>query len=216
MDFVQVESVLNDLPPPFKRDDATYSNVIDAITVSLARYTTAGDAITRQLNFTTAQYGWLDLWGLLFGQPRRVNESDVTYIRRVGYTLTAGAGPPVAIANWVFAAWGLTVLIEEDFPNVGWNITFPATVTPEQAQIILNSLVQIRPAGVPFHAFLSNIGTYLDTINYLNAARVTGAYLGGLPTPLALDVADATNNSIPLFPDLLLTDPTLNPSLSVQ
>lgn len=217
MDQAKVLAAINDLPSTFKRDaDTTYLQFIDALTAALFRMTNAADGITSQLTIGNASGGWLDLWGMLFGLPRRANEADSTYFARITITLTGGAGPVQCMLNWVFTAWGLVIAITENLPSVGYVITFPATVSTVQIGQIIQGLAQIRPAGVPFTVVISNIGTYLDTVNYLNAGNVTGAYLGGGTTPVNLTLASANNNSPPLLPQLFLTDPTLNPSLAVR
>ncbi len=211
MDFTEVKDQLNDLPRGFKRTNAPYLQLIDALTSALVRYTNAADATSRNLTFANAVGGWLDVWGLLLGIARYAMEADSHYSARISLTLTGGAGPVQAMINWIQQAWGLTVTITENFPNVGYNIFFPATATPAQINLILKGLAQIRPAGVPFTGQVADIGTYLDTVNFYDAANVTGQYFGGGFTAVTITFGAGTNNQPPLLPQLVLEDPTLNP-----
>lgn len=215
MDNLQVLTQINNVPQPFKRGNTTFLQFVDSYRAAISRYTNSSDGILEQLNFASAFGGWLDLWGLLLGLTRKNNESDAAYSIRITVTLTGGAGPVEAMLNWVQVAWGVTISITEyTSPACGYTITFPGTLTSVQINQILSGLTQIRPAGVPFDVQISNIGTYLDTINFLDAGLVTGAYIGGGTTPFNPTLGAGTNNSPPLLPELLLTDPTLNPSLS--
>ncbi len=211
MDFPAVQETLNDLPPTFLRPDTTWTQLTDAITAALSRYTIGADGVDAQLNIHNARFGWLDVWGLLLGFPRRMNESDAVYLNRILYSLLIGGGPPIAIVQWIQNIWGITVTLAENFPAVGYQITFLPIVTQSQIDAILLDLARVRPAGVPFTTFITNVGTFLDTVNYLDAPKVAGAYLGGGGrTQLALNLIASTNNSPPLLPQILLTDPSLN------
>lgn len=214
MEFDEVASTLNDVPFTFKRKNQTFLQFMDALTSALARMTQAADGATSQLVFAEAAAGWLDLWGLLLGTPRLLNEADSHYYNRLIVTFRGGAGPVQVMYDWLFAAWGINVVITENLPEVGYQLLFPASVSPVQITQICIGLKQVRPAGIPFSTAIANVGTYLDTINYFNASRVTGQYLGGGSTPIYVTLPVTTNNSPPLVPQLFLTDPTLNPSLS--
>jgi hypothetical protein len=214
MDFANVQQQLNDLPPTFKRPGAPYTQIIDAQSAGLTRYCDAATGLSAQTQFQNAVYGWLDLWGLLFGIPRLPQESDAHYKNRIQYEVNAGAGPQNAIAQWIQVVWGVSATIQEQpLPGVGYSITFNASLTTAQIIQILISIGRIRPAGVPIlNIGVVGIGTYLDTINFLEVQRVTGQYLTGGTVPVgALLPGPCTNNAQPLIPDLYLTDPTLNP-----
>ena len=190
---------------------------MDALTSGMLRVTAPVDNIMAMVTqITNARYGWLDIWGLLFNVPRFPNEADVFYLARIQYEVTAGGGTPVGIAKWIAAVWRVQVEILEALPTVGYQIIFPATLTTAQIQAILNSLVRIRPAGVPITiSAQSPDGLYLQTINFLSAADITGAYLSANAVLSTVILNPSTNNTGPTLPDLFLTDPTLNPSLSV-
>lgn len=224
MDFSTVQKQLTDLPLTFQRPGTPFTQWIDALTAGLTRDTAALDQLLSQVqSVDNAVYGWADIWGLLAGIPRFSNEEDRTYITRIIYILNAGGGTPVGMAAWIGAVWKVSAQITETFGQVGYNIVFNTTITLEQAVAIVASMVRIRPAGVPILsisvASRTTLGMFLDTINFLDLApSVTGAYLsgtggagGGVAVP---GLYPATNSAVPLLPDLLLTDPTLNPSLA--
>lgn len=214
MDFTSIGKILNDLPPTFKRPGIPYTQLIDSLTAAMTRYANGADGTTSQISFLNAQYGWLDFWGLLFGIPRNAEEPDQRYLARIVYTVNTGGGSPEAIRLWLLNVWGITATVVEKFPQVGYQITLPAVLTMEQALIVLQSLIYVRPAGIPFYANFSNDGLYLETVNFLGAPRVTGSYLTGGTTIVVSDLKNTTNNASPLLPDLYLTDALLNPGLS--
>lgn len=211
MNFAQVQQILTDLPRTFLRQGPPFTQLIDSLTAGNALWTQAADGILAQTNFGLAQGGWLDFWGLLFGVPRESFEADASYRNRIVFTVTSGNGTVLGIQLWVLIVWKVVAIVTERSP-VGYNIVFPATVTPAQIVQIVASIARVRPAGVPFGIFQQGTGTFLQTINFLNAPRVTGAFLsGGSGAPQSLLIPAATNNAQPLIPDLYLIDPTLNP-----
>jgi hypothetical protein len=212
MDFPTVQASLNDLPPTFKRSNAPFLQVVDSESAALSRLTMAADTILSMVrNISNAQYGWLDFWGLLFGIARNNNESDATYLARTLFTLQNGAGPPLAIVNWIQLVWGVTATFAENFPALGYSLSFPPAITPAQLQVIVQGLVRVRPAGVPFATYSASAGPYLDTVNFLDCPRISGAYVGGGgATRVFVTQSAATPNSTPGLPTLFMTDPTLN------
>lgn len=211
MDFTTVENQLNDLPRTFKRPDQTYLQVVDSFALALYLFTQASDGTSQQLQFPGAQYGWLDVWGLLFGIPRFSNEADQVYAARIAFQVLAGGGPAQQIVNWIQIVYRITVSVVENLPAVGYSIIFPGGVTTAQIQTILAALGYTRPAGVPITSVFSyGAGTILDTINFMNAPDVVGAYLTGGATAVPFSVPATTNNAVPLLPSLFLTDPSLN------
>lgn len=213
MDFVAVQNAINNLPQTFKRNDTTYQQLVDSLSAALSQMTVAADGTTSQLTFQNASGGWLDVWGNLLGIPRQLNEADVTYFTRISVTITGGAGPVQVMLDWIAVSWNITVIINENLPGLGYQIIFPPTLSNAQINLLLTGLAQVRPAGVPFTAAVTNIGTYLDTVDYFDATQVTGVYMGGGTTPVTLTIPSTSNNSPPLMPELYLTDPTLNPGL---
>ena len=217
MNFSQVQNQLNDLPATFKRPGTPYTQIVNSETVGIYRGTAASNALISQVqNFNNAQYGWLDIWGLLFSTPRLTPstggaEADQNYRTRIAYTVRAGAGTPVAIASWILATWGITVTVTESLPTVGYTITFPATVTVQQISMILASIARIRPAGVPILGILQvGSGLFVQTINFVGGQRTTGAYLTGGTSVTSATIPATTNNFVPGLPDVLLNDPLLN------
>lgn len=213
MDFPAVQAVLNDLPDTFKRIGTPYTQFIDALTSALSLYTIASDSLVAQQNFNNAVYGWLDVWGLLCGVPRRPNEADSVYRARIKNTILSWHATPLAMITWLQVIEGLTATISEGFPAVGYTITLPPTLTAAQILAVLINFAYVRPAGVPFALGSSIGGLFQDTINYQGAERVTGSYLGQ-PTSLgSIGIPASTNNFVAQLPDLLFTDPNINPNL---
>lgn len=211
MDYTTVQAVLNDLPPTFKRRSANYNQLIDAFSFALTIFAQGCDGTTSQVNFSNAQYGWLDVWGLLFGIPRFVDEATEIYAARIAFEVLAGAGPPRQIERWTEVVFHVEANVAENFPDVGYSITFPGSVTNAVITQILAGLAFVRPAGVPITGvFTMSGGTILETINFFNAPEVVGAYLTGGAGAVPVTLAASTNNAQPLLPGLFLTDPALN------
>lgn len=214
MNFQQVQAVLNDLPATFKRPSVPFVQWTDADTAGAYRGAGAADGIAAQVQtFDQAQYGWLDVWGLLFNVPRLGDEADSRYKATIPYVVTAGAGTPVGIAKWINAVWGVSVTVQEQLPAVGYSINFPAGLSTSQIAQIVASLGRIRPAGVPFTiGQIASNGLYLTTINFAGGAPdVTGAFLAGATAGGVLPLGPGTNNAAPIVPTVFLTDPGLNP-----
>lgn len=211
MDFGTVQQNLNDLPGTFKREGAPYTQWVDALTTLLFFFTNAADSmIAEATDFAAAQFGWADVWGEVFQIQRLPNEGTPTYKQRIKNILTANHVTPLAMTSWLNVINQVNGLIIENLPNVGYNITLPAGLTSTRVQQIIAGLGMVRPAGVPFTVNTLGIGTYLDSINFLNTERVTGSYLSGGTSNIGLTISAGTNNSVPLIPDLLFVDPTIN------
>lgn len=211
MQFAAIQAQLNDLPPTFKRTSLNYLQLIDSLSCALSTFAQGADGSTNQLTFGNARFGWLDVWGLVFGIPRFNNEADSIYAARIAFEVLAGAGPPKQIEQWIMVVYKLSATVTENLPNVGYSITFPAVVTNTQISQILAGLAFVRPAGVPITGvFTVSGGTILETINFFNAAEVVGAYLTGGTASQPVTIGASTNNAQPLLPALFLTDPSLN------
>jgi hypothetical protein len=215
LDLPSVLARLNDLPRTFKREGPPYTLLIDSIGWQLAMFTLAADATSqRVLTFGAAFDGWLDVWGLLWGVPRQQNEANSSYSIRIARTVLAWVGTLPAIQAWLdFYAPGSVVT--ENLPAVGYVITFPASMTLAQITTFLLSLNRIRPAGVPFTVVQAVGGITLGTDIFLDTGAPKGAYLSSAVNALALPIGPSTNNTSPLLPTVLFSDPTLNPSLAI-
>jgi hypothetical protein len=212
MNFSAIQRQLNDLPPTFKRLGSPYGQWVDSLTALLALFCQGVDGLMAQLSFPAARYGWLDTWGTLLGIQRRPNEADSIYQARIQYTLLSWRANAVAMQNWLSNVEMVAGEVNENLPSVGYTVVLPPTLTSAQIAQIIADLAYVRPAGVPFNVLTQSGGTYLGTVNYMGGApRVTGAYLGGAYISQPLNIAANTNNVVALLPDLLLTDPTINP-----
>jgi hypothetical protein len=213
MNLIQAVGQMNDLPATFKQVDATYPQLVASVAVGLAAYTDTADEIGAEAtSITSAQYGWLDVWGLLFGIQRNAGEADFLYRSRIQNTLFAWVGTRPAIIEWGTLILNQTITLTEKSGG-GFTIVFPASLSADAISSFVASLNRIRPAGVPFQVAVQSTGLYLDTINYLDCAAVTGAYLIDSLTYLPLSIGAETANAVPILPSFYLNDPTLNPGL---
>jgi hypothetical protein len=215
MDFSQVQAILNDLPTTFKRRGTPYTQLIDALTSGLLLFTQGSDGLLAQTNFANARYGWVDVWGAIAAIRRRNDESDFVYKPRIQNMILSPRLSPAAIAMWLLLVEQVNATVTESLPSVGYSVVLPPTLTTQQIQNILNTLAWVRPAGVPFQLGSVTGGSFLATVNYLGGApRTTGAYLPGNSISVGVTLAASTNNETAILPDLLFTDPLLNPSLA--
>ncbi len=214
MDFQAVKARLDDLPRTYTRLGPGYQAFDLSQTAALFRYTNASDGVVNQLNFIQARGPWLDAWGKLFVIPRNVNESDDAYQNRITMTLLAGRCTPVALLIYL-QSLGITATIAEDFVNASYHIQFTAPLTSQGFASLAQNLAAVRPVGVPFLPFqVLQGGLYLGTVDFVNAPKVTGAYLDSPLKGFTPTIGASTNNSVPLLPTLFLSDPTLNPGLA--
>jgi hypothetical protein len=213
MQFADVKNRLDDLPPTFKRNGSNYQAFDWSQTAALFRYTNAVDGLMGQLNFKQAVGPWLDAWGKLFSIARNVDESDDAYHNRITMTLLAGRCTPNAILVYLHTL-GISATIEEDLINCAFHLQFTAPLTSAGFQSLAQNMAAVRPAGVPFLPFqVLQGGLYVGTVDFLDAPKVTGAYLDSPLKSFTPTIAQSTDNSVPLLPTLWLSDPTLNPGL---
>lgn len=215
---------LGDLPSTFTRNDQVYANWIDSLASALLLFCQASDNLQGvQTNFENASNQWLDCWGELCGVKRRNNESNFVYQNRVWETLLAPRDSAVAITSWISLVENVEAEVVEQIPKgLGYNIIFPPSQLLANVIRIIQNLIYVRPAGVPFYCFYSQGSIYLNTINYFAGSyslnppigRVTGAYLGSNGIPITFSIGSTTNNTVSLLPNLFFVDPTLNPSLA--
>ena len=214
MQFSDVKVRLDDLPPTYLRPGTGFQNWDLAQTAGLFRYTNGSDGVINQLNFIQAFGPWLDVWGKLFVIPRNTNESDDAYQNRIVMTLLAGTCTPNAILIYM-KTLGINATLVENFSTSSYIIEFTAPLTAAGFNALAQNLARVRPAGVPFLPFaVLQGGLYIGTVDFLNAPKVTGAYLDSPLKGFTPVISAFTNNSVPLLPTLFLSDPILNPGLS--
>jgi len=210
MNFPAVLATLSDLPDTFKRQGPPYTQFIDSLADSLALYTLGADATFAQAtSFVNAIDGWMDIWGLLFGIPRDINEANALYRTAIQSTVLAWVGTVPALQAWMnlFAPGGVVV---ENTGGVGYVLLFSGATTLAQIQSFLRLFNRIRPAGVPFQIQQAGLGLYLGTEEYLGDGRVVGNYLTSLASSVPFGLPPSTPNAVPLLADLLLVAPILN------
>jgi len=214
MQYSTISIRLGDLPPAFQRPDPTYAAWQTAQATSLFNYCSAVDSISLMVTFSAAQGGWLDVWGQLFGIPRNSNESDSAYQPRISAWLQAAVGSPYAISSFGSDYFGFPAIVKENL-TYGYSITIPSHVTKAQIASFVTALERIRPAGVPITLYQSNQGSYLSTFVYVGGTNTAGPYLGGGTNYVPWPAAANTNNSQPLLPTILITDPVLNGTVTI-
>lgn len=214
MDWTAVAARLTDLPRGYVRVGPNYQQFQNSLTAGLVVGTTASDSLITQLDFSQSSGHWLDVWGRLFNLPRNSNETDNAYSMRISLLLQSGKGTAPAIEQYTQKGLGYSNTVSEDFTNVSWSLTLTAPLTTAQYTQLATNLVNVRPAGVPFlPIYVPSGGLYLDSINYLDAPSVTGAYIVNPITGVSPNISANTNPAQPTLPTTYLTDPTLNPSL---
>lgn len=214
MNFDEIVAQLNDLPSTYKRPGAPYTNFVEAIASALLLYTQASDGLFAQTDFNLAANGWIDVWGSLAGIPRRLNESDTVYKNRIRNMVLSHHATPISIVDWLRIVENVNGSVTENLPAIGYQITLPPTLLVPQIKQIIVDLAYVRPAGVPFKVVQESGNTFLNTVNYLGGApRVTGAYLAGSVINVNALIGNGTTNAVGLLPDLLFTDPLINPNL---
>lgn len=72
----------------------------------------------RQMIITQAEGEWLDLWGKLYGVPRRQNETDQNYAPRIPREAFRLRESPIAIEEAVFDETGKVIRIEEPWQSI--------------------------------------------------------------------------------------------------
>jgi hypothetical protein len=216
MNWEDITTVLNSLPSTYRRNGGNYAAFQNSLVAGISRFTLGIDSIAGQASFATPPVGkWLDAWGRLFAVPRNNGESDAAYYMRVKETLVAWRATIPGMEDYMQFALGITAMVEENFPQVGWSLIISSLLTAAQLAALITNLAFIRPAGVPFKVFGRRGGLYLSTVNFLHGTRVTGSWLIPGAIFLPLTIPSSTNNAVPTLPTTWLTDPTINPSLAV-
>jgi len=208
MQPIVIAARLTDLPTAFMRQDPVYYAWQTSQETSLTEYCVPGDALPQQVTFTNAVAGWLDVWGQLLGFQRNSEEGDVPYSIRIKNALIAPVGTPIAIELFGTQYLNAPVSVVEGFAT--YAIGLPAYLSTAQTALFLAALARVRPAGVPFTTTQSQEGVFYDTMFFFGSPWDAGVYAGGQMTPVSLPLSQTTNNSQPLLPSLMLTDPILN------
>ncbi|MDE3023554.1 MAG: hypothetical protein KGI54_17175 [Pseudomonadota bacterium] len=210
MDWASVNSVLYTLPAGYLRSGDTFTWWQNSLTNGLTGYTYVTDGLNEQYDFATAQNTWLDVWTQLTGNVRFSNESDTQVRQRITILLQQGRSAAPAIENYVFNGLGYQNFVVENFSYPYWQLNLVQSNTNSIYKQIIGSISQVRPAGVPFEITVPFGGLYLDSINYLDAPSVTGAFLTTPTSIVPFGPSGITNQSQPTLPTTYLSDPVLN------
>lgn len=222
--YPQLQQLL-DVPATFRRPSQAYFQLMASIAAALTTATQAESALTDQELYQNAIAGWIDVWGDLAGINRRVSEADPVFSARIPEMLLAARDSAVAIETWLQTVEGIPGIgtVFEKVGTWGYTVYLPATLSTSRLVQVIHDLAWVRPAGMPFNAQAAAGATFLNTVNYFGAnkpgipwqgGRVTGAYLVFKSNLTTFSVPASTNNQVSLLPDLMLTDPTLNPNLA--
>ncbi len=213
----QALAQLLDIPPPFQRPGSPYQWILSSLAGAEALYTQASDGVQPMVaSISTAQGPWLSVWGEVFDLPRNPGEADAAYRARILFTLTSPVGPPLAIQAFSRLFLGSPeVYVTENLPAVGYTISITTNSSSALLDAWILGLARIRPAGVPFLVGYQTNPLMLGTYSYVGASGFAGSYLGYGSAVELVGVPFQTNNAAPSVPDLLLTDPLLNGTLTL-
>lgn len=206
--FSVIQERLGDLPASFLRSGDVFAAWQLSQALQLLEYCQGADGLVPQSYFGSADYGWLDVWGELFGIPRNNNEANSVYQARITSTLMSPVGTVYAIQAYSTAYFGSTVTVTENLPAAGYTISLPAAAMNRNTYLI--NLQKIRPAGVPFSFVQSLESFYFNTFSYFNGQYDGAFYYGGSNSTLSITIPEPIDNEQPLLPDILITDPILN------
>ena len=210
MDWSTVQAVLNDLPAAYLRSGTAFQWWQNALTVGITGYTYDTDGLQSQYDFAQSYGVWEDVWAQLSANKRLSGESDAKLKNRITILLQYGRSTAPAIENYVANGLGYANAVTENFSYPYWQIELTSAAAQTVYSEIIQNLGVVRPAGVPFTAQIPNGGLFLDSINYLNAPSVTGAFLTTAAVGIALNLPASTNQSQPTLPTTYLSDPVLN------
>jgi len=122
----------------------------------------------RQMVIPDSEGEWLDLWGRIYGEPRRTGESDASYAARIPIEVFRERVNPRAIELAIRDATGRDVRIEEPWQNIarwdtstldgpdrlydgvriGYHIIQPVTADYVDWQDVMPIIHRNRPSGV--------------------------------------------------------------------
>jgi hypothetical protein len=213
MNWSDVAAVLNSLPSGYLRTGSAFAAWQNSLTAASVRFTGGVDAITAQTSFGAAVGHWLDVWGRMLGVLRNAGESDSDYRNRISLTLLSWRGTVVGIESYLELAMGLSAVVSESFPAVGWalNIQVGYALSAAQKSILGVNLAFVRPAGVPYTLNEVSGGLFLTTGNFLSGTRFPGSWLVSQNRLTGVAIPSTTNSPVSTLPTTWLTDRTLNP-----
>ena len=200
------EHVFSSLPPLFQAENS----ILQGEVISFQPFVDGVLGLSNQININTANYGWLSLWGGLFGIPRNPNESDSFYRQRILSTLQTSVGTLFSIATLGQTIFGQTITVTDQPGVLGYKIILPANATPTQISLFQDNLAKVRPVGVPFSLYQLIGKKNIDTTFFVSGLENDAYYLNTSTVSLPLSISDYYINSTASFPVNLLTDPLLS------
>lgn len=200
------EHIFSSLPPLFQAENS----ILQGEAISFQPFVDGVLGLSNQININTANYGWLSLWGSLFGVPRNSNESDSFYRKRILSTLQTSVGTLFSIATLGQTIFGQTITVTDQAGVLGYKIILPANASPAQISAFQGSLAKVRPVGVPFSLYQVIGEKNIDTTFFVSGLENDAYYLNTSTVSLPLNISDYNINSTASFPVDLLTDPLLS------
>lgn len=133
----------------------------------------------KQLYLSTAEQGWLDQWGAIFGVPRLPGETDAYYRNRIAKEIFALKVNNIHLAALVFAVTGYSVdIVDGDSPK-----TFKVYVTAKDtisdvAKAAIKAAISrykaagsvpayYAPSGILYTSTADNHGTFTNNAQYV-------------------------------------------------
>jgi hypothetical protein len=215
MDYLTVLSRIGDIPATFLRNGNPFTAWQTAQALQLSEFSYGSDALVPQMTFTSSNFGWLDVWGELFGIPRNPDEANSVYQNRITETLKSPVGTLYAIRAYGFLYFGKQITVLENLSGLGYIINLPTNIDVDAVPQFIINLERIRPAGVPFTLELLTNNAFVNSFQYLNGQSFAGTYLGGNLLSSLYNIPEPITNSQPILPSLLITDPILSNTLAV-
>lgn len=212
MNYAQVAQIIQSLPGTFQRTGTTFNAVESSIIQPCFAYTSSTDQLAQSMIVDNAQWTTLDTIGTIWGILRLPFEGDVQYRNRLMSIFQSMAGIPYGIQQFILDVFNLSTKVQNQSlgsNGAGYSITFSSSLGVNQQDTVSQQLQWIRPAGVPFQMYGVGSGFFLGTINYVNAASVTGAYLTTGTALLPFSALASTNSPLNQLPTTFLTNPLL-------
>lgn len=214
MTYEEALQVLMTIPDTFRRVGPNYDSWHASKMTAIARFVSGDDSIIAQLSsVSSANLRWLDTFGLLFGVKRRSGERDSTYASRVQKTCVANHCSPLNIVAFLSLTLAIDSGVEENLPEVGWSLNLANAGDLTDESSISDTLIRVRPAGVPFSYAYPTGGLYMTSNVFRDKPFGYGSFLSSGTKTREPTTGGSTNAATSPLPTVFLTDTTINPSL---
>lgn len=214
MTYDEALQIVTSLPETFRRVGSNYSVWQTSQMIAIARFISGDDSIISQIvSVDAATAKWLDTFGELLGISRKSRESDSAFAARVQATCVANHCSPLNIIAFLSFSMNITTEVTESFPDVGWVLSVSDSNVLTDEATLADTLVRVRPAGVPFVYEYPSGGLYMTSNVFRNRPLGYGAFLSDATKTKTPTEGGATNAATSTLPTVFLTDPVINPTL---